>query len=48
MTNRKKRIWTWIGGGGLMVVAMTLALLWWSEHAPFKEGIIFDYTDILR
>ena len=46
MTNRAKRIWAWIAGGGLMAVAVTLGLIWWSNHAPFKEGIIFDPIDI--
>ena len=48
MTNRAKRTWTWVGGGGLMIVAVMLALIWWSDHAPFKEGIIFDYSGLLR
>jgi hypothetical protein len=42
MTSRAKRIWPWIAGSGLMAIVMTLALLWWADHAPFKEGIIFD------
>lgn len=42
MTDRKKRIWTYLVSIGLVGVAVTLALWWWSNNAPFKEGIIFD------